>query len=382
MSDTRPGVIVKSKFRVCNGAKKIRFKDFLNYIDRSDTHKEVNEMESYQDYMADEEKSTGLFTNYQDHLTHEEKDSMKEVFKQSQEKGSILWQDIISFDNYWLKELGVLNGDKINEGQLKKATRQAVNEMLKREKLLETSTWTAAIHYNTDNIHIHVATVQTSKFRQRGKRKQKSLDSMKSKMTSLLMNRSHQNELLNTFIRDRAVGGLKNDNIMSLKNKLLNRDLTKQFEKVYDMLPSDKRLWKYDMNALNEVRPEINRFTEMYIEKHLQVEHRTFMKQLDKEVEVYKRAYGSNANAEQFKQKKMQDLYTRMGNTLLKEMKTYDQQHQIFSTNHGRNMNRIEINRSINEVVYVIDRRMKNNLQHFKNQRAFEQLQREQEHGR
>ena len=373
------GVIIKSQFKTnAISNSKSSFKNYVNYMDRSETHTDKNDFESYQDYMSNEEKSTGLFTNDKDFLSGEEKEKYKNAFKYSQEKGSVLWQDVISFDNEWLKELGVLKEQGIDEKKLKEVTRSAVNEMLKTEKLSDSTLWTGAIHYNTDNIHIHVATVQTKNFRERGKRKPSSIDKMKSAVVNKILDRSQENQKLNDFIRKKLVGSKKDNKTMSFKNKVANRDMVKQFQKIHSMLPKDKRQWKYNMNGLKAVRPEINKFTDMYIDKYLKKEFEDFNKQLDKEVEVYKKAYGNNSKAERYKETKIQDMYTRMGNTVLGELKEFDKNKNTF-TNKNSKVNKFHVKRELNNSMFLMNRYMKDDLQHMKNQRAFEQLEREAE---
>lgn len=375
----KPAIVVKSKFIVSSGSKS-ELKNYLNYMDRKNTHSYENEFENYQDYMSNEEKSTGLFTSNKDSLNDFEKSDLKSIFKQSQEKNSILWQDVISFDNEWLEEHGIKKVGFIDEKKLKQATRNAMSEMLKKEHLEDSALWTAAIHYNTDNIHIHVATIQTKNFKERGKRKQKSIDSMKSKVANTILDRSKENEKLNSFIRDRVVHSKRNDDLMSIKNKLVNRDMVRQFKKIHSMLPEDKRVWAYKMNAIANVKPEINKLTDMYIQKHFKNEFKEFEKQLDKEVEVYRKTYGDNSKADHYKETKIQDLYSRMGNTIFKEVKKYDYEQREFNKPKPKNkLQKLKHDREVDNVVFQISKEMNNNLQHYKNQRAFEELQREKE---
>ena len=72
-----------------------------------------------------------------------------------------MWQTVISFDNRWLEKNGIYNSEDgfLDVRTLHEYTRVSVNAMLKKEGL-ETATWSAAIHYNTDNLHIHIATVE------------------------------------------------------------------------------------------------------------------------------------------------------------------------------------------------------------------------------
>ena len=378
---SRPAVVIKSKF-IASSAKGTSFNNYLNYIDRAKTHDKANAFEKYQDYMSNEEKSTGLFTSNKDSLSDEDKEYFKEEFKKAQESGSVLWQDVISFDNDWLKESGVLEGKNIDSKQIQDATRSAVQDMLKKEGLIDSAIWTGAIHYNTDNIHVHVATVQTKDFKERGKRKQASIDSMKSKVANKITDRSKHNQKLNLFIREQVIASKRDDPLLSLKNQVMNRELVRQFKKVHQMLPEDKRMWRYNMNALQEVRPEIDKLTSIYIEKNFKTEFKDFQKQLEKEVEIHRRMYGSSEKSENYYQTKMTDLYTRMGNTILKEASAYDWKQKERVKKNSKKPNPFVVQRDLNKAVYLVNRYVKDDLESAKNQRAYEELQQEQEYER
>lgn len=379
MNDS-PAVIIKSQFQLSTSKKAKSFNNYLNYMDRPDTHSQKNNFEKYQDYMENPEKSNGLFTNEKDRLNDDEKETLKEIFRNSQSKGSILWQDVISFDNNWLKEVGVLNKRAVDEKRIQQATRNAVNEMLKKEGMVDTAFWSGAIHYNTDNIHVHVAIVQTKNFRERGKRKQKSIDSMKSKVINSLMDRSKEHAKINEFIRDKVIHTKRDDDLMSIRNRIINRDMAKQFKTIHKLLPEDKRMWKYNMNAIKNVRPEIDKLTKMYIQKKFPNEYKEFLNQLDKEVQLHKKTYGDSKRGESYKETKINDLYTRMGNAILKEIKEYDRKNNNVArkSNNSKILN-FQTNRDIQNAMYKINKYMDDDLQHFKNQRAFEQLEKEKE---
>ena len=378
---SRPAVVIKSKF-IASSAKGTSFNNYLNYIDRAKTHDKANAFEKYQDYMSNEEKSTGLFTLSKDSLNDTDKVYFKEEFKKSQESGSILWQDVISFDNDWLRESGVLEGKNIDSKQIQDATRYAVQDMLKKEGMIDSAIWTGAIHYNTDNIHVHVAIVQTKDFKERGKRKQASIDSMKSKVANKIKDRSKHNEKLNLFIRERVISSKRDDPLLSLKNQVMNRELVRQFKKIQKQLPEDKQLWRYNMNAIQEVRSEIDKLTNLYIEKNFKEEFKDFQKQLEKEVEIHKRMYGNSATSENYRETKMKDLYTRMGNTILKEVSEYDRKEKEFSRKNRKKPSKFIVQRDLNKAVYLMNRYVKDELETTKNQKAYEELQQEQEYER
>jgi hypothetical protein len=381
-------VIVKSRF-IVNSPK--AFKDYVDYVDRDSAKRKVNKRDSdidfmnYQDYMDDEEKTTSLFNKYSDSLNEKEKEEMKKSFSIAQKNNSVLWQDVISFDNKWLEEHGVYNAKThtIDEKKLKDVARISMNEMLKKESLDKSTIWSGAIHYNTDNIHIHIATVEPSPTRERGKRKLKSLESMKSKVINNIMDRSHEQKSINDLIRNRMVNSKKSDSTLSFKNRSFKRD----FMKIYYALPEDRRQWSYGYNSLSNVKPLIDKMSADYINKYHKNDFKSLIEKLDKEVEVYKKTYGvtDKKRYEDYKKNKVDELYKRMGNTFLQEMKKYDKSIQAESIQSRKP--RSEFSRSkrevlkdnlgFNQVKYGIDRMLNSEYKNWKNQLAYERLQQE-----
>lgn len=78
-----------------------------------------------------------------------------------------MWQTVISFDNRWLENNGLYNSETklLDENRLQGITRSAFQKMLEKENL-QNAVWSAAIHYNTDNIHVHIATVDPEPMRE------------------------------------------------------------------------------------------------------------------------------------------------------------------------------------------------------------------------
>lgn len=173
MSDINAGVVLVTKFV---SASSTVFSGYIDYINRSNAvrnenidkytiptlDREIKQYNEYMEYMGDAKKTTELFTNKKDRLTIDEKDQLKDIFQMAQDNGSLMWQSVISFDNKWLSEAGLYDSESgvLNEFKLKEYTRLAVNAMLDKEGMTNNCIWSASIHYNTDNIHIHIATVQ------------------------------------------------------------------------------------------------------------------------------------------------------------------------------------------------------------------------------
>ncbi|TCI59090.1 MobP2 family relaxase [Exiguobacterium sp. SH0S2] len=380
-----PSVVIKSKFKIPGTKKKSRrYTTYLDYINRPDAKDSREQFESYHDYMEDKMKSSGLFTREDDRLNDEKRRAVRDIFKLAQENGSILWQDVISFDNAWLRETGVLHDDLVDEKRLIQATRNAVDSMLRKEKMVH-AYWTGAVHYNTDNIHVHVAIVETSHMRERGKRKPKSIELMKSKVIHSLADRTKEQEKLNAFIRDELVAHKRNRKIQTLPNRVLHPALVRQFKDIYERLPEDKRQWRYNMNGMQALRESLDRLTDRYIDIHFKSEFQAFNERLEQEVSFYRRSYGDTEKAERYGTTKRQDLYTRMGNAILFEMRDLSKEQATCEKNESykhpvrRAFNQQKI---FNESLYRIERHMNDEFEHLKNQRAFEQLERDIEYGK
>lgn len=167
MDKIKAGVVVVTKF--CRAGSSV-FASYINYIDRKEAVRTENDYKYnlYQDYMSNPEKTTGLFTEFSDLKTDAEKKELKRVFEKAQENDSLMWQTVISFDNRWLEENGLYQSkDRVlDEERLKGITRSAVRKMLEKEGL-QNAVWSAAVHYNTDNIHIHIASVEPHPMREK-----------------------------------------------------------------------------------------------------------------------------------------------------------------------------------------------------------------------
>jgi MobL relaxases len=379
-SSITPGVVLKVRFVTSN---KKAYQDYVDYVDRDDAKKEQGAHEKlftlYQDYLSNPDKTSALFTQQSDRLDEEEKKKVKQLFQQAQENHSIMWQDVITFHNPWLEEQGLYDSRShtLDEKKVMDITRKAMNEMLKREKLNESAVWSAAIHYNTDNIHIHIATVELHPTRERGMRKQKSIDAMKSQVVNQMMDRGDSQKKINDLIRKHMVGSKQKDSSF----KWRNRELKPLFLQIYNHLPEDKRQWQYSYNTLKPLKPYIDELSRKYIEKYHAKDYQAFLKKLDKEVDVLKKAYGEGKEDrhryKHYKQNKIDELYKRMGNAFLKEMKEYDRKEKALQKKRFSHPKQQTFTQqgSIQHAFRKMERAFKTEYESWKNQRHYERLQ-------
>ncbi|HFK1812345.1 TPA: MobP2 family relaxase [Bacillus cereus] len=380
-SSVTPGVVLKTKFVLPSSDA---FQNYIDYVDREEAKSEVKlnpkMFETYQDYMGNSEKTSVLFTEHANRLTESEKKSLKEMFKTAHENGSIMWQDVISFHNPWLEKQGIYDEKTktLDEKKLMDVTRLAMKEMQKREGLEKSSIWSAAIHFNTDNIHIHVATVEPFPTRECGKRKPKTLDAMKGKVVNNLLDRKQEQKQINDLIRNNMVGRKKEDSVFDWRNQ----HLKPLFLQIYKQLPSDKRQWQYSYNTIQPLKPQIDELSSRYIQHHHKKDYDQFLQKLDKEVQVFKEAYGEGKydkkQYENYKTNKISDLYKRMGNAFLQEMKAYDkEQKRIHHMKKSKSFRKFQQNVSIQYSMRKVEGAFKSEYESWKNQKYYERMQRE-----
>ncbi|MED4759944.1 MobP2 family relaxase [Priestia megaterium] len=389
-SSVTPGVVLKTKFVTSD---KKAFQEYVEYVDRDDAKKDQEAHEKlfslYQDYMNNPNKTSSLFTERSDQLNEYEKEELKDLFETAQKNNSIMWQDVITFHNPWLQENGLYDAHShtVDEKKLMDITRQSMKEMLKRERLDQSAIWSAAIHYNTDNIHIHIATVEPHPTRNRGKRKPKTLDAIKSRVVSQILERGQEQKEINDLIRKNMVGSKKQDSSF----KWRNRELKPLFLHIYNHLPEDKRQWQYSYNTLKPLRSSIDTLSEKYIQKYHAKEFEQFNKKLDQEVEVLRKAYGEGTfdkkRYEHYKQNKTDELYKRMGNAFLSEMREYDRKQthikKVLASSSGSKQKSYSANHlPVHVSLKKMERAFKSEYESWKNQQHYERLQKDIEQNR
>lgn len=330
MANESPGVVVVTKF--CESGSK-QFAEYITYMDRDEAirNDQFDLYSLYNEYMDNPEKSSGLFTADKNQLSQEEKRKAKDVFLIAQEKESLMWQTVISFDNSYLEENGLLDKKSgfLNEDKIKELTRGTVRNILKAENMDDSTFWTASIHYNTDNIHIHIATVEpdpqrevikTGKYagHRKGTFKPKSIRSGKSYAVNYILDHAIDNKRINELIRDNIINNKKKHPFYK------DKKFIKKFMELHNKMPADKRLWNYSMNKLKYIRPELDSLVSLYLNEYHKNDMKELKTLLEKTEKIYKRSYGQSTN--NFVQNKIDDLYKRMGNVILKEMKEYDKE--------------------------------------------------------
>ncbi|ELD8437798.1 hypothetical protein RKZ64_002943 [Listeria monocytogenes] len=396
---SRPGIVNVSKF-VSAGSQK--FAKYVDYVDREKAIRNehfsafnANHFDGYHAYMENPEKSSGLFTANKSQLSKVERQKLKASFQLAQKNDSIMWQDVISFDNHFLQEGGIYNPATgyLDELALQASIREGMLATLRNEKMEASAVWAASIHYNTDNIHVHIAIVEphptrdystyqdkkTGEFYQarRGLRKQNSLDLMKSKVANHLMDRDKELAKVTELVNRRMLP------TEARMHAFLTLPMQQLMQTIYQELPDDMRKWKYNMHALNAIRPKIDVLTNMYVNQYHPEDRIELNAALNDQKDFFKRMYGEGTKEanrfEDYKTNKEQEFYAKMGNAFLKECKNIriNEKH-AFHQKFGVNNNFYSTGLSRRTL-----KKLKDSLQHdyrsMKNQRKYQELQDEME---
>lgn len=287
-----------------------------------------SDVESYQGYLGymdrDQAKantSDGMFDLYRDQITSKQRYFYEKKHEEAFKKNALLWQPIISFDNDWLREQGILKGNIVQDDFIKKATRKAVNELIKEREL--DVHWVGQIHYNTGNIHVHVSMVEKSPLnietlddpKKHGILSLASNDQAKSKIVNTFLDRTPQQQKINDLIRNQMV------------EEARSRDFTKRYEKRFEFL--SKRLSTYQYGKLKPHEKKwIHDLTQTMLTNDFKVEYDTFKQLIHEESRVYQRAYGTGERHlyERYAKNREQDLSYRFGNAVLSQIKHYRQE--------------------------------------------------------
>lgn len=371
----RPAIILTQQFKRPSNQKVGKY---IDYIDRSDAQrnrsfKDYNFVEKfgrddYTTYMSNPEKTSGLFTDTLDRLTEAQRQQLKEHFNVAQENGSPLWQTVFSFDNSFLIKNNIYNAktQDLDEHRVMHAVRVAMAELKCKEQLNDTLVWTAAIHYNTDNIHVHIGMMEQQPSRElmefrgrmeyRGKMKQSSLEVMKSKFIHQFMDRTVELNHIQQLVRERLTR-----NIITFDNLTRTQDLMKRLNELYTILPDDKRLWRYKMTVMTDKKHLLDSISYDLMRYHDNSAYHDLMNALAEEEHLYHRLYGTGSHHrfEEYKQNKLDELYARAGNMILKELKHWDKYFAGVDSPHIKSMqtfyfNNKDVGKAIDNLTHML----------------------------
>lgn len=396
---TRVAVVYASRFVAGNSQK---FQSYVDYIDRSSAVRSAHvdefniiEYDGYNHYMGNPEKTSALFSSAANQLTDKQKGALKDQFKKAQTNDSVMWQDVISFDNEWLEKYGLYDPKTgiLDESRIMDSVRLSMRQILEREGMSQSAVWSGAIHYNTQHFHVHIAVVEPEPTREygtfrnrktgeaytarRGYRSQTYLSEFRSKIANHLVDRDLQLGKINSLLREKIHA---KDTFFQ---QLPDRKLKIQMEEIRQELPRDLRLWKYNMNALQEIRPKINQFIDTYLESYHAKDMDELRTLLKEEAAFRKELYGDGDKQKgrwkDTETNKIDELYSRLGNELLKELLEQEKAERANHFNkNGRSGDSTSLDGMYSKTLSSLKRAFSRNMNEVRlNQQAYNRMQRE-----
>lgn len=283
--------------------------------------------------MANPVKTSRLFSADKHQLNEEDLKRMKEQFTAAAKNGSVMWQDVFSFDNQWLVQHGYLDEqtNQLKEEKIHEAIRLAMATMLTEEKMVDSAVWTASIHYNTDNIHVHVATVEPYPTREKkvfvdqetgelvtevkGYRSRKTMRKMKSVFANQLLGLQKERAKIDV-LRKVMIEGIRSD-----QGQEQLHDMLIDLQCVAEKLPEQKGYQKYGYAEKYGFKKELDKVIQSFIDQNFP---ELYQEMMDRQAYIQSEeesAFGEGRNSSE---NKLHTLYTRLGNHILKEIQAMD----------------------------------------------------------
>lgn len=301
-------------------------------------NKELNRVTTNRDNLLNghatkEKELDATFTIDKDSIQLKDFADIRNTLNQAQEKGSVLWQDVVSFDNDFLKKHNFLDEKTgiVDTVALKKASRKMMATFQeKMQPPLNDMYWLASIHYNTDNIHLHFATVEKNPRRTiitrdgleqpKGRRPLSVIDAMKS---------SFANDLLGTSQLTKELSQERQRIRLTVKESFIQKidqpDLQTELNNFMQTLTSDRRNWQY--NKLNRHQKyKLNNIVDGLLEdstEYIKWKQNVKLIQENRQ-ELYGKSKRNNKDYEKNQIYGKEGIYARCGNALLSDLRKID----------------------------------------------------------
>lgn len=270
---------------------------------------------------------TGLFDLTTDDLSASQLKRYERKFDKAQEKGNVLYQDVVSFDTLELVKAGIYNpyNNHLNREPLIEASRKMIQQLYQEEGLNPSTISIGAIHYNTQHFHIHLATIEPHQSNRtkmadgqpQGRRKKQTLEKMKSVFANHIFNRTEQLKELST-LRD----SLRQEVKLPLQTITYKKQLQRDLSRVMKQLPDERKNWNAKHLSLS-AQQSMKTFIDHLLKDNPNFER---YKVLAKEEDEFKQhTYGELPKGQRsFYEGRLygkDGLYYRLSNSVLEELK-------------------------------------------------------------
>ena len=300
--------------------------DFLEYMDRPEAFDKTrhlnDEYKDFIDYMSNSEKSDGLFNAQSDLLTESDKGKYRQLETVSRDAGCPKYYGVVSFDNNFLIENGLMTSDgKLDVHGIKELGREGINAMISTSNKLDNDNvyWTGAIHTNTDNIHIHFSICEYERredrckvYRDKDCIEVKAFDKLKSKIVNRVLGSDYSRQLTE----------LERESIKPALSSGYN-GCAEQLIRLADKLPPEGG-WQYGRPKMRAFRDDIDRTVDAVIASDPQLSSlwKQYNDMLDSRTEYLRKIYGEGERHlyATFKPNRLEDFHKELGNQLLDDL--------------------------------------------------------------
>ena len=300
--------------------------DFLEYMDRPEAFDKTrhlnDEYKDFIDYMSNSEKSDGLFNAQSDLLTESDKEKYRQLETVSRDAGCPKYYGVVSFDNNFLIENGLMTSDgKLDVHGIKELGREGINAMISTSNKLDNDNvyWTGAIHTNTDNIHIHFSICEYERredrckvYRDKDCIEVKAFDKLKSKIVNRVLGSDYSRQL--TELERESIKPALSSGYGGCAEQLI---------RLADKLPSEGG-WQYGRPKMRAYRDDIDKTVDAVIASDPQLSSlwKQYNDMLDSRTEYLRKIYGEGERHlyATFKPNRLEDFHKELGNQLLDDL--------------------------------------------------------------
>jgi hypothetical protein len=352
-----PGIFYNSKFVVGGN------KGALKYADDRDKLPDHLRTSLFLNYMDNPKKASGLINMEGRYVTPEERETLSHQFDLAEEAGSLLWQDLFSFDHSWLAKHGMYDArtQTFDLVRISKAIIAAETYIFEKEGYQQ-PVGCFAFHVNTDNLHAHFSMMELApsremkwfktvdgetgevkhQFQPVGARDKKTIKGAKRIFANRLLQYDQELTRITDLIRQTIVATLPE------KEVWLHPVFEEAFVSLYQKLPMQRNRWQYGYAKGQSFQNEIDYLIQLHLDTFYEEDYRVLVEQISSLDKAYQETYqgvpeGRQVNIIQedgriireqnipelegnFTQTKLHELYSKMGNALLREIKQMDQE--------------------------------------------------------
>jgi hypothetical protein len=339
-SNRSPDVIVKFGYQKANA-------HFVNYTDDKDKTKEEIETEispetenvtdwkkfiSYTD--RKQAATTPMFNSLSNNMSADEKQDLIKQVNQAQDNSNLLWSGVLSFSNEFLEEQGIKKGDKIDQARIKECVRKSLPDILKKEGIDDSAVWWGNIHLNTEHVHVHLGITEidskreeifnarTKKIEPKGNFSMQNIRTFKSVLHGNLLKPEIRNSQIEV---EKSIGSIRDDLVKSISTNSVPTDKlgVHLMNDLINNLPKDKSKWRYGSNAkdFKIAKSLLRQNVKHYLETERPDEFSEFKQSVEEQAAFYKNAYEKGYDEKQFINDREEELFERLGNRLLKDLK-------------------------------------------------------------